>query len=438
MECIRQNDDCALEVVSKVSSAAQAALSVATYGMYGEFKAMAKGIQIAVKCSKEMMGLVKSLSKYVRTVQVSDPQTTQEQLLTMLYQTDNVVFDIPVTIMSCLGIKVGEQLKFVDRLTNTAELALKDIIANGATIVSSWKAFTSFMKNVTLGDSISSLNESDITSLESALKANTTCGYDMKRLLDRTWMTVAEMRRQDPLISEDDIRVALSKSNLALYEIPTVTNNCMEELIAESDEATAYTTRDTLRKGIGGIMDDLISSGTSNNGTFLTAGQYMYKIADKIATFYAVWDKTNIGGVISEYFQTICGPTEFIGDVDDGTAEEALGLKTVQAAFNNSAGSWTKIGDGTVTVTFTSADTEDVTVNIKSGGDKIAEVAVAAGETVIWSSNVTALGGKTLYLDRWRPGFLGLPGTGGGSLLLWVPRSTQGGNLQLNAMLNVS
>ncbi|KAE9344586.1 hypothetical protein PR003_g8378 [Phytophthora rubi] len=438
VECIRQNDDCALEVVSKAASVAQAVFSVASYNLYGEFKLMTKGIQIAFKCGKEMMGLVKSLSKYIRTVQVSDPQTAQDKLLTMLYQTDNVVFDVPVTIASCLGIKVDEQLKFADRVLNTAELALKEILANGAVIVSSWSSFTSFMKNITLGETIRSLNGSDITSLESALKSNNTCGYDMKHLLDRTWMTVAEMRRQNPSISEDDIRVAMSKSKLALHDIPTVTNNCMEELIAESDKSTAYKTRDTLRKGIGAVMDDLISSGTSTNGTLLTAEQYAYKIADKVATFYAVWERKNIGGAISEFFQTICGPTQFIGEIDDGTAEEALGLKTVNKAFNNSAGNWTKIGDGTVTITFKSADTEDVTVNIKSGGSKINEVAVPAGKSVTWKSNVTVLGGKTLYLNRWRPGFLGLPGTGGGSLLLWVPRSTQGGNLLLTAKLNVS
>ncbi|KAF4322161.1 hypothetical protein BBI17_001086 [Phytophthora kernoviae] len=141
---------------------------------------------------------------------------------------------------------------------------------------------------------------------------------------------------------------------------------------------------------------------------------------------------------ISEYFQTICGPTQFIGEIDDGSAGKALGLKTVQDAFTNSVGTWTKVGDGIVTITFQSVDTEDVTVNIKSGGNKFDKVNVAAGETVTWTSNVTALGGKTLYLDRWRPGFLGLPGTGGGSLLLWVPRAAQGGHLELTAMLNVS
>ncbi|GMF62976.1 unnamed protein product [Phytophthora fragariaefolia] len=73
-----------------------------------------------------------------------------------------------------------------------------------------------------------------------------------------------------------------------------------------------------------------------------------------------------------------------------------------------------------------------------SGGNKIDEVDVAAGGTATWSSTVEKMGGKTLYLDRWRPGFLGLPGTGGSSLLLWVPQAAGGGHLELEAKLNVS
>ena len=438
MECIQQNDNCALEVVRKVSIVAQAAFSIATDNVYGKFKSMTKGIQVAYKCSKEIMGLVKSLSKYIRTVKVADPDTTHEKILTMLYQTDNVVFDIPVAIAACMGIKVDDRIKFADRVLNTVELLLKEVTNNGGTIVSDWTAFASFMGRITLGDTILSLNEWDITSLKTALESNSTCGFDTKRLLDRIWMTVAEMRRQNPTISENDIRVAMSKSNLALYEIPTVTNNCMAELIAESNESVAYATRDMLRKGLGNIMDDLIKSGTSNNGTLLTAEQYAYQIADKVATFYAVWEKKNIGNVMSEFFQTICGPTEFVGEIDDGSAQEALGFENVGAAFRHSAGNWTRKGDGSVVITFNSLDTEDVTVDITSGGNKVDEVAVASGKSVIWRSTIAALGGKTLYLNRWRPGFLGLPKLGGGSLLLWVPRSTQGGNLQLNVKLNVS
>ncbi|CAI5742296.1 unnamed protein product [Hyaloperonospora brassicae] len=438
VECIRRNDNCALEVITKVSGVAQAALSIATNDAYGKFKLMAAGIQLAYRCSKEVMGLVKSLTKYVRTVRVSAPQTTTQKLLTMMYQTDNVVFDIPVMIASCTGVTVTDTVKFADRLVNTIMLTLKEIISKGTAITSSWSAFTTFMKSIGLGWVVLSLGKSDITSLRKALKSESTCGFDLKRMLDQTWILVAELRRKNPKISEDDLRVALSVSTLALYDIPTVTNNCMKEMIDEFNEPEAYATRDTLRKGFAGIMEDLIQSGTSSNGTFFTASQYAYSIADKVGSFYAVWEKKNIGGAMFEFFQPICGPTEFVGEIDDGSAEEALGLKTVGKAFEKSGGRWTKIGDGSVTITFQSFDAKDVTVNIKSAGDKIKEVRVKAGQNVTWSSTVKALEGKTLYLDRWRPGILGLPGVDEGSLLLWVPRSRQGGNLQLLARLNES
>ncbi|KAG3035279.1 hypothetical protein PC128_g788 [Phytophthora cactorum] len=438
MECIRQNDDCALEIVTKVSALAQTTLSLITYDVFGKLSKLARSVQVVIKCAKYTMGLIKALAKYVRNIMVTDPQTPQDKLLAMLYQTDNIVVDIPIAVSYCIGRSASDEIKFVDSVLMTAEYVLKEVVANGAAILTSWEKFTGFMKNITLGDSLDSLSSTDITSLKSALKSNSTCGYDMKRVLDRTWMTVAEFRKRNPEMSEDDIRVAISQSNLVLNDIPTATNNCMGDLIAESDEATAFATRDTLRKTFGGIVDDLIKSGTSNNGSYLKAEEYAFNIADKAFSFWAIWDPWSATGAISEYFQPICGPTEYIGEIDDGDAAKALGLSTVQRAFNKSEGSWKKAGDGSINITFQSVDTEDVTVNIKSGGHKIDEVDVPAGKTVTWRSNVTALGGKTLYLDRWRPGFLGLPGTGGGSLLLWIPRSSQGGNLQLTAMLNVS
>ncbi|KAL4100409.1 hypothetical protein PRIC1_008203 [Phytophthora ramorum] len=149
-------------------------------------------------------------------------------------------------------------------------------------------------------------------------------------------------------------------------------------------------------------------------------------------------DATDIATLLSEYIQTVCGPTQFMGEIDDGTEAATLGLNTLQRAFKGSSSSWAKKGDGVVIINFTSTDTKDVTVNIMSGGDKIDEVDVAGGGKARWTSNITVLGGKTLYLDRWRPGFFGLPGTGGGSLVLWVPRASQGGHLEIEATINVS
>ncbi|EGZ22325.1 hypothetical protein PHYSODRAFT_330145 [Phytophthora sojae] len=438
MECIRQNDDCALEIVTKVAVVVQATVAMGAFNLYGQFKLMAKAVQTAFRCVKDLSIFVRQFAKVIRSIKVSDPQTPQDKLLLILYYSDKFIFDLPVTIASCMGIIVKPNVRFADKILNTAELVTREVMVNADSILDSWDSFKGFMKRVLLGQVIANVTETEITSLTSALKSNTTCGYDLKRLADRTWMTVLALRKRNPDMSENELRVEISKSSLVLNEIPIATNNCMKELVAESDETTAYATRMTLRKTFGVIVEDLIKSGTSDNGTFYTAEQYAYNVADKAFAFWGVWDIKGITSMIGEYFQTICGPTKFMGEIDDGPAADALGLSAVGKAFNGSFGNWTKEGDGTVTINFQSSDTEDVTVNILSAGDKVDEVDVSAGGSATWSSNVSALGGKTLYLDRWRPGLLGLPGTGGGSLLLWVPRASQGGNLELNVKLNVS
>ncbi|KAJ8558631.1 hypothetical protein ON010_g8817 [Phytophthora cinnamomi] len=116
----------------------------------GDFKLLAKGIQATVKCTRDMIGLTKSLAKYVRSIKVSDPQTSQAKLFAILYQSDNVIFDLPVAVADCLGIRVDDSVKFAKRVLSTAELTLKEVMANSDSIVSSWDSFTAFMKNITL------------------------------------------------------------------------------------------------------------------------------------------------------------------------------------------------------------------------------------------------------------------------------------------------
>ncbi|TDH73139.1 uncharacterized protein CCR75_008440 [Bremia lactucae] len=438
LECIRQNDDCGTAVFYKVAVVVQTAISLSAWSIYGDMEKWDKGVKVAIKCIKYMISIIKSLVRYIRYIKVYNPEATKDKILSILYQIDNVIIDLPVTVAYCIGKRASDDIKFVDTVLTTAEYLLYDIISNGDFIISTWKEFMRFMKKLALGDSAASLTGEEIKALKSALKSNTTCGYDLKRLLDRTWMTVAELRLLHPEMSEDEIRVTVSQSNLMLNDIPIATNNCIPELLIKSDEKTAYATRDTLRKTFETIVDDLITAGTSNNGSLLTFGEYAFKIADRAIGFYAIWDYFYVSSVISQYVQPICAPTLLIGEIDDGNVKKALAMTTVQGAFNNSDGMWTKVGDGTVTITFKSIDVKDVAVNIKSGGDKIAEVPIPAGKTVVWKSTVAVLGGKTLYLDRWRPGFLNLPGTGGGSLRLWVPRSALGGTLQLTAFLNAN
>ncbi|OWZ16209.1 hypothetical protein PHMEG_00010030, partial [Phytophthora megakarya] len=307
-------------------------------------------------------------------------------------------------------------------------------------IISSWARFQAFIKGANFTEAAEEITEGEIASLETAMEQNSSCAGDLKSLTDRVWMTVNEYREDNPAITDDELRLKISESDLVLYDVATITNNCMQQLISESSIETAYKTREALRKTFGVIINDLIKSGKSDNGTSLDEKAAAYKWIDTgLSTISAsMIDPTDIATLLSEYIQTICGPTQFMGEIDDGTQDATLGLNTLQRAFKGSSSSWIRVGDGKVIIRFTSSDTKDVTVNIKSGGDKIAQVKVKAGGTAQWKSTVKKLGGKTLYLDRWRPGFLGLPGTGGGSLVLWVPRASQGGHLELKVKLNVS
>ncbi|KAG1713210.1 hypothetical protein DVH05_000930 [Phytophthora capsici] len=440
MECIRQNDDCTMEILNKVGAVANSALAVATFGASQKLWQVTKGVTRAFDCANMMIGTMRSIIRYIRNIQTTDPQATTDKILNVMYQSNNVVTDLPIAVYLCMGWDLPRPLDISGRVLTTMNWILLNAIAYKGDIVSSWSKFKAFLIGANFTEAANKVNETEIGTLSDALKSKSTCGYDLRALTDRTWNTVNQLRADNPGISEDDLRLKMQDTQLVTSDIAIVTNNCMEQLIEESDEATAYKTREKIRTAFSGMINQLISKGKSNNGSSEDANQFMYTAFSKTLISIAVtgFDLTGITGMIAAYLQTVCGPTNFIGEIDDGTDPKTLGLTTIQKAFQNSSMSWTKKGDGAVLVNFKSTDTKDVTVNIMSGGDKIDEVDIKAGGTGKWMSNVTALAGKALYFDRWRPGLLGLPGTGGGSLLLWVPHASEGGHLEVEAILNAS
>ncbi|GMF36920.1 unnamed protein product [Phytophthora fragariaefolia] len=440
MECIRQNDDCGREVLYKIGSVVNVGLNGIMDNWFGKFAEMAKGIRTAVMCSCMVLGEIRALNRYVRSIVAADPQASQDKIMTLLYQSNAVVVELPITIKLCMGGKVTRQWWLADRIMATTQFMLSQILAHDDELVTSWDRFKAFLKGANFTAPPEMITEGEIGYLKDALKSNSSCGHDLQGLVERTWSTVEALREQNPDITKDELRVKIQDTDIVRTDIATVTSNCMELLISQSNEKTAYTTRDKIRKTFGVVINDLITTGKSDNGTSYKALEYAYKVVNQGLNFWVVtgFDMSGISSAISEYFQSICGPTQFIGEIDDGTHPDTLGLNMIQKAFKNSTMSWTKKGDGQVILKFNSTDTKNVTVNIMSGGDKIDEIDVAAGGTATWKATVKQLGGKTLYLDRWRPGFLGLPGTGGGSLMLWVPHAAEGGHLDLNVRLNVS
>ncbi|KAE9031332.1 hypothetical protein PR002_g9656 [Phytophthora rubi] len=428
LECIPQNDDCALEVLSKIGSVVTVALNAATAGVLGDILTAFKAAKWAITCAANIITVIRGLIFYLRYRQTAAPEGDTAELLVVAYQLDVVVYDLPVAVCTCLGIPVPANAKFADTVLKVVEGIAKQAITNGDEIVSTAEN----VLNLLTGTGALNTTDSTVDELQDLMDTNSTCGYELKRLTDHVVRSVNEVRNATPGVNVDDVRVSVYQSSIVLNDIPAVTNYCMGELLGNKTLTAAYETRDMLRKTFGVIIDQLIETGTTDMGESVAEDEYMLKVSNMGLVALSMIDPTGIAYMASQFVQPICGPTAYLGEIDDGTLYDALGLTTVDEAFEGSYGTWTKKGDGAVHLSLESVDTEDVTVVIHSGGDKYAEVKVGAGETVTWDATIPELQDKTMYIDHWRPG------SGGGSLVLWIPRSSKGGRLDMHVRINVS
>ncbi|GMF50199.1 unnamed protein product [Phytophthora fragariaefolia] len=434
LECIPQNDDCALEIIQKSVAVVAAIFNVATAGIFGAIFNTYKHARRYFFCGANVIGVIRSIVYYIRFQQTTAPQGAVEEILAVAYQSDVVAVDLPVAICHCLGIHVPPSLQFTGIVMMIVENIVKQVIINGDEILSSAQNVYKLLSNA------SAINSSHTSTdeLQDLMDTESTCGYQLKHLTDRVIFSVINLRNSTPGAKVEDVRVQISNSRLVQKDIPAATNNCMNELLSYKTKEAAFETRDLLRKTVGVIIEQLITTGTTNMGRYVAEEQYILEVTNLGLTMLAGLDPTRIVWLASQFMQPTCGPTSFIGEIDDGTLYDALGLKTVDEAFVGSYGWWKKKGDGTVNIIFKSIDTKNVTVVIHSGGEKFADVDVKAGEMVTWNSTVAKLQDKVLYLDRWRPNVIGLNGSGGGSLKLWVPRSSKGGHLTMHVMINVA
>lgn len=435
MECIHQNDDCTLEVVTKVQSVATVALNAATSGVFGQLSTASAAVQQGVKCGQRLFTVVKDIVNYAEKLQTKFPNGTEEQIISLLNNSDIVIKDLPTAVSVCLGLDVPtDYLNLASEVVGVVKKVLTQAVEKGSSLLSV-DTFMSFTSAVGAGTSVEALDEDDTTTLEKLISEGETCGTELQSIITKVTQAVADIKSTDATSPASAIRLALSDTALFLTEIPTVTNNCIQNITSTSD---AYTVRDKIRKALSVITDNLIDSSDDGKGNALSKAEYILKVADMGLDVIAMFDPTGIAKLLEEFIQPVCGPTSFIGEIDDGSLADALALVADGNAFAGSYGTWTHAGDGAVNIVFENTDTKDVTVEIHSAGETIDSVKVKRGETVTWDSTVSALQDKTMYFDRWRPGLLGLPGSGGGSLVMWVPRSSEGGHIDLVAKINVS
>ncbi|KAJ8566139.1 hypothetical protein ON010_g6987 [Phytophthora cinnamomi] len=429
MECIPQSADCATQMLKKVSSVGTVALNAATAGIFGELVKASKAITLGVKCGQKLFTATSSLKSYVDELQANG--TEAKQLLTLVNQSDLVVNQLPAAVSTCLGLPVSEEtLKLNAQVAGIVNQIVTEVVANGASLLHP-QNFLAYMSDLGVDDSIKDMDGDSVAQLQDVLTSGVNCGSKLQQITDKVTKFVVAVKENDPSSSISAIRQALSVSELLVSDIPTVTNNCVRNVTGD-----AYSMRDSLRSIMSTIVDGIVDNAEDKNGKATSTADYLVSVAKMGLDVIGILDPTGIAGMLSAFTQSICGPTSFMGEIDDGSLEDALALTTEGDAFKGSHGSWKRVGDGAVNITFKSVDSEDVTVVIHSGGDTVAKVKVRSGETVSWSSAVKELQDKTLYFDRWRAGRFGIPNSAGGSLVLWVPHSSTGGNIQLFVKIN--
>jgi hypothetical protein len=433
MECIQQNKDCTKEILGKVTSVANVAINVATSGVFGQISKAAKGVQIGVRCGQQLFNTVKKITALIDEVETGGKvDTTKDQIVFAIMKSDFAVYDLPAAVATCIGVPIPSGLDKAKEIVDVVK-TIVDMIVNkklsGVNLLD-FQTFLNATKNEVpaVSKSVSSLSPTDEAYLKNLVNQGITCGTDIYSIVNKIVAAIQELKTKAPTSPVDVVKFAMSNSDLVLKELPAAASTCV-------NVTTGFTSRDEILKTVHTIIDKVVEA-SSQNGNPVSTADYAITITNMGLDAIALFDPTGIAAMASEFIQPICGPTAYIGDIDDGPADKALGLRTVEKAFRNSTGTWTAKGDGQLKITFTSVDDLDVRVNIMSGGQKLYEVPVKQGTTVVWTKPLSEFQGKTLYLDRWRAGFFGIPGTGGGSLLVWVPNHAASGSLDLQCKIN--
>ena len=432
MECIPQNKGCALQILKKVDAVANVAFNLATAGVFGQLQNMHKSVQTGTRCGREMYSIGNKIIKFINDLKIANPKTTVDEIKFVLSKSDFVAYDLPKSVANCIGVKFLPGQEQNAKIIKIVKKVIEHFIgasASGTNPVEP-ENISSFAAAVGI-ESLVKLTPAEISDIKKLISAGITCTGQVQVVIDQIVKTITEIKNTSPDQTAEQIRLIIAGSDLLLKTLPNATLSCLN-----TNAPDGYKTRDQILKSARLIIDRVISA-ADKNGKPVSAAEYFLIVADMGLDAISQFDPTGLAKLAEEYIQPICGPTGFIGEVDSGSLDKALGLKTMQKAFRGSSGEWIRSGsDGMVKITFQSDDFKDVTVNIKSGGNRFDNVKVRAKSTVSWTRPIKDLEGYTLYMDRWRPGLLGIPGTGGGSLLLWVPKSTENGHLELRVKIN--
>ncbi|EEY57768.1 uncharacterized protein PITG_00341 [Phytophthora infestans T30-4] len=302
LECIPQNDNCAMAVLTKIAAVANVAFNAATAGVFANLKTVYTGAKRVYMCAAGVISVIKSLIYYFRFVQNTAPQGDTEKLLAVAYRSNVVLIDLPVAVYACLGMPPPPRMVWAGYVLQAVQFIVKQTILNGDKIISSATNVINLLRNATTVNS----SANSVTELEEFIAANTSCGYELKKLTDRVIFRVSDVRNKTPNAAVDDVRVAISRSTLTQHDIPRVKNNCMKEMMANKTVQAAFETRDLLRKTMGVIIDQLIEKSTTDLGKNVAENEYMKQVANMGLMALGGLDPTGIFYMVSQFVQPIC------------------------------------------------------------------------------------------------------------------------------------
>ncbi|KAF1782394.1 hypothetical protein GQ600_19755 [Phytophthora cactorum] len=175
-ECIPQNDDCILEIMSKVTNPGYVVLNIATAGVFNAIYKSFKMVKTGLMCAFNIFNIAEGISRFMRFRQIMTPNGTKEELLAAVYQTDLFLVDLPVAITACMGYPVPRYAYFADAIVTAAETFVKQLMINHNLIMSSADTFMRFFRNTTLGNSTRDLDAECAANFTSMIDSGSRCG----------------------------------------------------------------------------------------------------------------------------------------------------------------------------------------------------------------------------------------------------------------------
>ncbi|KAF1781188.1 hypothetical protein GQ600_19256 [Phytophthora cactorum] len=172
-------------------------------------------------------------------MQSNFPNGTEEQIISLLNNSDIVIKDLPTAVCICLGLDVPtDYLNLASDVVSVVDKVLSQVVEKGSSLLSV-DTFMTFINAVGAGSSVKLLNEDDTSTLKNLISEGKACGTELQSINTKVTQAVADIKAADATSSVSAIRLALSDTALFLTEIPTATNNCVKNMTDD-----AHTVRD--------------------------------------------------------------------------------------------------------------------------------------------------------------------------------------------------